>query len=93
MMPIVWTETARQDLREIIQYISERNPAAALRIGRSIESSTALLQEHPKLYRMSLRVPNCREIIVHKNYIVLYQEEQDMIRVVNVIHARRNFPA
>ncbi len=47
MMPIVWTETARQDLREIIQYISERNPAAALRIGRSIESSTTLFKNIP----------------------------------------------
>lgn len=91
-MDVIWTATAEEDLNAIIDYISERNPIAALRLGREIENSASFLSDHPRLYRMSSRLPNCREIVVHGNYIVLYQELSDMVLILNVVHARRDFP-
>ena len=50
------------------------------------------VSEHPYLYRQSERVPGLREIVAHPNYIVLYRVAASRIEVVNVVHARRQFP-
>ena len=46
----------------------------------------------PYLYCVSERIPGLREIIAHPNYIMLYRVLKDRIEVVNVVHARREFP-
>ncbi|MDR2128133.1 MAG: type II toxin-antitoxin system RelE/ParE family toxin [Burkholderiaceae bacterium] len=50
------------------------------------------LPEHPHMYRPSSRVPGCREIVAHPNYIVLYRVGLSSIDVIRVIHARREYP-
>jgi len=40
----------------------------------------------------SQRILGLREIVVHPNYIVLYRVAATCIEVVNVVHARREFP-
>jgi len=89
MLPVIWTRDAKNDLQAIFNYINERNPWAAERLADAIRASTAPLHEHPCLYRRSQRVPGCREIIVHTNYIVIYRVDPDCIRVIRVVHARR----
>ena len=46
----------------------------------------------PYLYRISDRVPGLREIVAHPNYLVLYRVTATCIEIVNVVHARREFP-
>ena len=41
---------------------------------------------------MSNRIPDLRELVAHPNYIVLYRVTATRIEIVNVVHARRNFP-
>jgi len=90
-LPVVWNAQAREDLVEIIAYISARNPAAAERLADALETSTWALPEHPNLYKVSRRIPGCREIVVHNNYIVIYRVDLDCVRVLRVVHGSRMY--
>ncbi len=92
MLAVVWSEEARVDLLEIIRYVAERNPAAAVKLGRAIEQSTWALPEHPYLFKASERMPACREIVVHPNYVLVYRVMMGCIEVLRVLHTRRHFP-
>ena len=43
-MKIEWTETARQDRRNIYDYLEERNPIAAIEIDDLIEDDLVFFQ-------------------------------------------------
>lgn len=92
MLPIFWRESARNDLRQIVTHIAQENPPAARRMKIRLEAVVLPLSEHPYLYRQSDRVPGLREVVAHPNYVVLYRVAADRIEVVNVVHARRQFP-
>lgn len=92
MLPILWLSSARDDLRQIVTYIAKENPPAARRLKIRIETSILPLSEHPYLYPPSDRVPGLREVVPHPNYIVLYRVAASNIEIVNVVHARRQFP-
>lgn len=50
------------------------------------------LSEHPYLYKASERVPGCREIVAHPNYIVIYRVSMQAVEILRVLHARRQYP-
>ncbi|WP_296184500.1 type II toxin-antitoxin system RelE/ParE family toxin [Pseudomonas sp. UBA1879] len=89
-MIVDWRPKGREDLWEILEYIDERNPKAADALQAEIERATSALPEHPYLYRIG-RAPMTREIIVHPNYLVVYQIT-DRIEIVSVLHARQEYP-
>lgn len=91
MLSIVWADEAQADLLDIVRYVAERNPAAAVQLGRSIEESVWPLPEHPYLFRPG-RMPGTREIVAHRNYIVVYRVELACIEVLCVVHARQEYP-
>jgi len=91
MLQISWRSTANDDLAEIITYIAQRNPQAARNIRQCIESAILPVAEHPYLYR-SGRVPGTREIVAHPNYVVVYKVTDIAIEIVNVLHARQEYP-
>ena len=77
---------------EIVAYIADDNPDAAQALKDEVEAKVNDLPAHPKLYKPSLRVPGLRELVVRSNYIVLYRESPELVEIVNVIHARRQWP-
>lgn len=87
-----WRQQAIDDLIEIVEYIAEDNPDAAQQLKDEIEEKAAKLPNHPKLYKPSLRVKGMRELVARSNYIVLYRETQALVEVVNVFHARKQWP-
>ncbi|UQY32889.1 type II toxin-antitoxin system RelE/ParE family toxin [Pseudomonas fulva] len=91
MLPIVWRATARDDLLQIIRYIANEDPQAARQLKERLESAVLPLAEHPYLYRFG-RVPGTRELIAHPNYILVYRVAADAVEVVNVLHARQQYP-
>ena len=91
MLKISWRPTATEDLADIIAYIAERSPQAARNIKQRIESAVLPVAEHPYLYRPG-RVPGTREIVAHPNYVVVYKVTDSAIEVVNVVHARTEYP-
>jgi len=87
-----WRPQASADLLEIVAYIADDNPDAAQELKDEIEAKADKLPDHPRLYKPSVRVKGLRELIVRSHYIVLYRESPELVEVVNVIHARRQWP-
>jgi addiction module RelE/StbE family toxin len=87
-----WRQQALDDLAEIVGFIADDNPDAAQELKDEIEAKAAKLPDHPKLYKSSSRVKGMREMVVRKNYIVLYRVTLELVEVVNVLHARRQWP-
>ncbi|MFC6838838.1 type II toxin-antitoxin system RelE/ParE family toxin [Xanthomonas theicola] len=92
MLPILWRESADADLAVIIDYVGQFDLAAAERLWQLLRASVLPLAEHPYLHPQSWRVPGCREIVVTRNYVVLYRVTVAAVEVVAVVHARREFP-
>ncbi|MFM0165665.1 type II toxin-antitoxin system RelE/ParE family toxin [Paraburkholderia sediminicola] len=89
-MLVEWRPHARQALQDIYEYIDDRSPEAADAMFDTITSAVADLAEHPYIYRVG-RVRNTREMVVHPNYLVVYRVT-DRIVIVDVLHARRQYP-
>ena len=69
-MKIIWSPTARNKTKEILEYISENNPDAALAIIDLIEEKVENLSQNTESGRVFPPTNNdkIREIIVHENY-------------------------
>jgi addiction module RelE/StbE family toxin len=83
-MKIEWTETARQDRRNIYDYLEERNPIAAIEIDDLIEEKTDLLVDNRLMGRTG-RQKDTRELVIHPHYVVVY-DITDIIRILRVLH-------
>jgi toxin ParE1/3/4 len=91
-VPVVeWRQTARADLLTIVDYISDDNPDAAQQLKDDIEAKVAQLAQHPKLYRPG-RVAGTREMIVRRNYVVVYAEDARVVSILRVLHAAQQWP-
>jgi toxin ParE1/3/4 len=87
-----WRPSARADLLQIVAYIANDNPDAAQKLKNEIEAKAAKLPDNPQLYKASTRVKGMREMVARSNYIVLYRETPQRVEIVNVVHARRQWP-
>lgn len=92
MLPVFWLESADDDLANITEYIGLHDMAAAERLWARLRTCVLPLSEHPYLYPMSERVPGLREIVAHPNYVVFYRVTGARIEIINVVHARQEYP-
>jgi toxin ParE1/3/4 len=92
VLPIIWLPRAQGDLAGIIEYIAQDNPFAAKRMQQRLDDAVLSLSEHPYLFARSARMPSCREIVVHPNYILIYRVGAVSIDVVRIVHARQQYP-
>ncbi len=91
MMELFWTPEATQDRDEIYNYIEADNPAAALALDELFAEKAGRLVDHPGLGRLG-RVAGTRELVVHQNYILVYDVTGDLVRVLRLLHAARQWP-
>ena len=91
MLNVVWLDEALRDLAEITSFIANRNPVAARKLNRLIVEQADLLSEHPLLFHAG-RVPGTREIVAHPNYILIYRLTATAVEILNVLHARQQYP-
>jgi len=91
MMELFWTPEAIQDRGDIYNYIEIDNPAAALALDELFSEKASNLIDCPNLGR-SGSVANTREVVVHQNYILIYDLSENLIRILRVLHAARQWP-
>jgi toxin ParE1/3/4 len=90
-MEVLWLEGALADLNEIVEYVAERNPAAAPKVAAALHHAAARLGTHPRVGRRG-RVAGTRELVVPRlPFVIAYRTKPDRIEVVRVIHGRRNW--
>jgi toxin ParE1/3/4 len=89
---IVWTEPARQDLRNIFEYIAEENPHAARALLNDIKERIGVLKDNPQIGRVG-RVEGTRELVLTgTNYILPYRMREQQIQILAVFHGARKWP-
>jgi len=91
MMRLFWTPDATQDRDEIYDYIEADNPSAALALDELFSEKAGRLIDHPGLGRPG-RVAGTRELVAHHNYILVYDVVGELVRVLRVMHAARQWP-
>ena len=88
-MKIVWAEPARQNSREIFEYIAEENPNAARALLAEIKERILTLQDNPQLGRVG-RVDGTRELVLSgTQYILPYRVKDRQIQILAVFHTAR----
>lgn len=92
---IVWSQSAQDDLREIVRYIARDNREVAEKFGRFLISKVDSVANFPRIGRMvpEFRLDTLREVIVSP-YRIIYTINADSteIQVVRVWHSARNQP-
>lgn len=90
-MKLVWTRPAHADRKKIREHIAQHAPAAALALDEMLSEKADLLLNHPGLGRTG-RVLGTRELVAHRNYILVYDTSGDLVRILRVLHAARQWP-
>lgn len=85
------TSSYRDDLDAIEAFIAQDDPVAALDMWFLIDDQVEKLAD-PKFPRRPGRVPGTMELVAHENYIVILQEDLHTVTVLNVVHARQQWP-
>ena len=88
---LIWTRLALEDRRAIREYVASDNPSAAVGLDELLSEKAAHLIDHPDLGRPG-RVSGTRELVAHRNYILIYDVADDLVRVLRVLHAARQWP-
>ena len=91
MMELRWTPEAIQDRETLFDHIEADNPVAALALDELLGERAARLVDHPELGRRG-RVAGTRELVVHQNYILIYDVIGGQVRILRVLHAARQWP-
>lgn len=91
MLPVEWKKAAQADLWSIVDYISDDNPDAAQALKDELVSKVEEISNNPKMYRPG-RVPGTREMVVRKNYIVVYSEAPCHVTILRILHAAQKYP-
>lgn len=90
-MKVAWTFEARADRHAIYDFIEKDNPSAALALDELILERTIQLTTYPMLGRPG-RVSSTRELVVHPNYILIYDIGSNTIRIIRILHAAQQWP-
>ena len=91
-MTIEWTETARQDLREIRRFIARDSQKYAARMIARIREAVELMSANPEAGHWLPEVESrtIREIYV-ANFRIIYRTRAETIQVLTVIHGAQDF--
>lgn len=94
MSKVRLTFDAEQDLMRIWQYITERNPTAAIRVVGRIEAQLELLGENPLMGEAWDRtIPGLRCYSLDAAYVTFFKPFSDGIEVARILHGARDTDA
>lgn len=91
-MRIVWSPTSQKKIDEIVNYISKNNVDAALALVKEFEKRVQYLKKHPRSGRMvpALNDDMVRQLVVHSNYLIIYEINEDHIDILTIRHAKHD---
>jgi toxin ParE1/3/4 len=89
-----WTHSARRDYRNIVEWLSDRSPAAAVRVADAIDNRLGMLAAMPRMGRIG-RLEGTRELVISgTSYVLIYdiEEASQQIVVLRLLHAAQLWP-
>ena len=90
-----WSEQAAEDLKELVQYLSQYDPEVARSLAERIVARLDGAAAHPLSGRVvpEKADPAIREIILSPYRLVYFvEDDQEAISVVRIWHAARGTP-
>ena len=90
-MKLVWSPESEADRLSIFKHIAADNPTTAFDMETLFEDRAEQLLDFPDIGRLGT-LADTRELTVHPNYRLIYEVAEDTVRILNVIHARREWP-
>ena len=90
-MRVLWTLSAEQDRADIVDFIAQDNPLAAIRMDETFSAAVGRVAEHPPLGRAG-QIPGTRELIPHESYRLVYEVRADTIWILTLVHTARLWP-
>jgi len=87
---IVWTQKAKRELLQILQYWIVRNKSNtySLKLNSLIEAQLNLILEQPKIGRKT-DIPNVYIKVIHK-YLLYYEFVNDTLYILTIRHGSQN---
>lgn len=95
-MKIIYTPQAREDLREIRDYISDvlKNPVAAKNVSEKVLKTAHILSEQPNS-GVSLSEKTGRETayrcLISGNYGIFYLEMNNCVQIIRILDLRTDY--
>ena len=89
-MRIIWSETARDDLRQIDRYLSQFDAATAARALRLIQQKLNLLKDYPHV-GPALEDASRSLIVRGTTYVLIYAVLKDAIGILRVRDMREDW--
>jgi toxin ParE1/3/4 len=89
-----FTARAREDLLDIWVHVARHSgESVADRVLDSIEQSSRMLQEHPRLGRARPEIqPEARSIVIER-WLALYRVTEDGVQIVRILDGARDVAA
>jgi addiction module RelE/StbE family toxin len=91
---IIILPSAQKDLKDIVDYINELSPDAALKLYDEIVDSIITL-EHMPLRSPLLKIPELRakgyRVLVVQNYLVFYIVSDKAVEIRRILYGRRRY--
>ena len=92
---VIWSPSARLDLREIVEFIANEDQKAAERIGLALIEASKALSRFPRQERVvpEFGIESLREIHL-KPYRIVYRlfDKPRNVEIVRIWHAARGIP-
>jgi plasmid stabilization system protein ParE len=89
-MTLRFTRRARNDLRDILEYIAKDNPAAADRLRLAFLDAGKLIAMRPHLGLRNANVPELRSRLVARYpYRIHYRIEDADVWIIHIRHSAR----
>ena len=93
---VIWDEEALEELGQAVRYITQHNPAAARKTGKTILQKAGTLGAFPQLGKVFLKLSreDVREMPVPPYRIIYHVKDfESSVRILKVWHGARQEPA
>lgn len=88
-MVIIWSARAKRDFDLLLAYTAKHSPRGAKRIGARIQKRINDLLAMP--HQGSILPKNLRRLeITTTPYLLIFRVDVDGVRIVRILHGRRN---
>jgi toxin ParE1/3/4 len=87
---IKWRLRALEDMLDISNYIGRDSFFTAQIFSKKIKEKISVLSAHPELGRIGI-VRGTRELVVHANYVIIYEVSNTKIEIMRIKHAAREY--
>ena len=87
---IIWTQKAKKDFIEILEYWNNRNKSNrfSIRLNNLVEEQISLISEFPDIARAT-DIPDVKVKVIHK-YLLYYEIVDHVLYILTFRHGSKN---